>query len=353
MGRASKALIMGSLLALIVSAWLLSCKQRPTTEKIKAEPLIVLPVDATIVGGVEIGSLGEQKEKPEFAEEMLPAQMKEVKEMLERIKTKANLNLPEDLDRVVFGLSKVGQGEPTIVALFQGRFDPEAITTAVKEEIRDYTFEDKTFDAYKYTVMESSRGDRVAFGFPVSEFAVLSNDEEALKTALGQFKKPAKSVMDNKEMASLLKNIDRASNVWLAGLVPAEVEEQVKDNPQAAALGKVKKFSMMLKATKGVDLELAGYCTTPEDATSVKDTITATFEQFKFVFAIIPQGQELMKLYEKIQVTADGATAKLSFSLSEEEIKQLQETFAEIKKEMEFPGMPEPMDLPPPVEEVE
>ena len=346
MGRAGKALIMGSLLALIMSAWLLSCKQQPPTDRIKADPLIVLPVDATIVGGVEIGSLGEQKEKPEFAKEMLGAQVEEVKEMLERIKTKANLNLPEDLDRVVFGLSNVGPQEPTIVALFQGRFDPEAITSAVKEEVQDCTFEDKTFDSYKYTVMGQEGDDWLAFGFPASEFAVLSNDEEALKTALGQFTKPAKSVMDNKEIASLLGNVDRTSNFWLAGLVPAEVEERVKDNPQAAALGKVKKFSMMLKATKGVDLELAGYCTTPEEATSVKDTIADSLEQFKFLFAIIPQGQELMKLYDKIQVTADGATAKLSLSLSEEEIKQLQETIAEIQETL----IPEPMDLPPPVE---
>ncbi len=352
MGRAGKALIMGSLLALIVSAWLLSCKQRPITEKIKAEPLIVLPADATIVGGVEIGQFGEQKEKPEFAEEMLAAQMKEVKEMLERIKTKANLNLPDDLDRVVFGLSNVGPQEPTIVALFQGRFDPAAITSAVKEEIQDYTFEEKTFDSYKYTVMESSQGDRVAFGFPVSEFAVLSSNEEALKTALGQFTKPAKSVMDNKEIASLLAKVDR-TGIWIAGLVPAEMEESVKDVPQFAALGKLKKFSMIMNTTKGVNLELAGYCTTSDEATGVKDAVKSLLEQSKFFIGFMPQGQELMKLYEKIQVTADAATAKLSFSLNEEEIKQLQETFAEMKKEMEMPEMPEPMDLPPPVEEVE
>ncbi len=350
MGRAGKTLIMGSLLVLTVSAWFLSCKQKPITEKIKAEPLIVLPVDATIVGGVAIDQLGEQKEKSEFAEKMLGAQMEEVKEMLERIKTKANLNLPEDLDRVVFGLSKVGQGEPTIVALFQGRFDPAAITSAVKEEIQDCTFEEKTFDAYKYTVVGQEEDDWLAFGFPASEFAVLSNDEEALKTALGQFKKPAKSVMDNKEISSLLGNVDRASNFWIAGLVPAEVEESAKEVPQVAALGNLKKFSMMLKATKGVDLELAGYCTTSDEATGVKDAVKSLLEQTKFFLGLMPQAEQLMKLYENIQVTADGATAKLSFSLSEEEIKQLQEMFAEMQKEM---GMPEPMDLPAPVEEVE
>jgi len=349
MGRAGKALIMGSLLALIMSAWLLSCKQRPPTDRIKADPLIVLPEDATIVGGVTIYQLGEEKEKPEFAEEMLGAQIKNLKEMLERLEAKANLNLPDDLDRVVFGISNVGPQEPTIVALFQGRFDPAAITNAIKDEFQDATFEEKTFDSYKYTIIESSPGDRIAFGFPVSEFAVLSNDEEALKTALGQFTKPAKSVMDNKEMASLLAKVDR-TGIWIAGLVPAEMEESVKDVPQFAALGKLKKFSMMLNTTKGVNLELAGYCTTSDEATGVKDAVKSLLEQSKFFIGFVPQGEQLMKLYEKIQLTADGATAKLSFSLSEEEINQLQETFAEMKKAME---VPEPMDLPPPVEEVE
>lgn len=341
MGRAGKALIMVSLLALTVSAWFLSCKQRPITEKIKAEPLIVLPEDATIVGGLEIGQI---------SEDSLLFQTEEVKQGLEEIKAKTKLDLLKDLDRAVFGLSNVGPQEPTFVALVQGRFDPAAITSALKEEYQDGKVEEKTADPYKYTVMEKS-GEKVAFGFPASEFAVLSNDEEALKTALRQFDKPTNSVMDNKEIASLLGNIDRTSNFWLAGLVPEEMEEQVKDNPQVAALGKVKKFSIELKCTKEVDLGLAWYCTTAEEATGVKDTVESGLQQSKFFIGFVPQGEQLMKLYEKIQVTADGATAKLSFSLSEEEIKQLQETFAEMKKEME---MPEPMDLPPPViEEVE
>ena len=131
------------------------------------------------------------------------------------------------------------------------------------------------------------------------------------------------------------------------------MEESVKDVPQFAALGKLKKFSLIMNTTKGVNLELAGYCTTSDEATGVKDAVKSLLEQSKFFIGFMPQGQELMKLYEKIQVTADAATAKLSFSLNEEEIKQLQETFAEMKKEMEMPEMPEPMDLPPPVEEVE
>ncbi len=343
MGRASKTLIMGSLLALIVSAWLLSCQQRPPTDRIKAEPLIVLPEDATIVGGLEIGQINEDS---------LLFQTEEVKQGLEEIKAKTKLDLLKDLDRAVFGLSKVGAQESTIVALVQGQFDPAAITSALKEEFQDGKVEEKTADPYNYTVMEKG-GEKVAFGFPVSESFVLSNNEEALKSALRQFDKPTKSVMDNKEISSLLGNVDRTSNFWLAGLVPEEMEEQVKDNPQAAALGKVKKFSIELKCTKEVDLGLAGYCATAEEATGVKDAVKSALEQFKFAFAFIPQGEQLMKLYEKIQVTADGATAKLSFSLSEEEIKQLQETFAEMKKEMEMPGMPEPVDLPPPVEEVE
>ena len=53
MGRGSKALIMGSILVLIVSGWLLSCQQRPTTDRIKTEPLTVLPEDVTIYKLVE------------------------------------------------------------------------------------------------------------------------------------------------------------------------------------------------------------------------------------------------------------------------------------------------------------
>lgn len=337
MGRAGKTLVVGSLLAFIVGAWLLGCQQRPAVERIKAEPLIILPADATIVGGVSFSSMAQKQGKPKFAEKMLGSMLEEAKEIAERIKTKGNLHLPEDLDRALFGLSKVEQAELTFTAVFQGRFDPAAITTAVKEEIQDCTFEDKTFDSYKYTVAESKQGDRVVFGFPVSEFAVLSNNEEALKTAMGQFAKPANSVMDNKEMTSLLANIDRTSDFWVIGLVPGKMEESVKDAPQFAALGKLKKFSMMVKATKGFNLELAGYCTTADEASGVKDVIASLVEQSKFFIGLIPQSQELMKLYDKIQISAEGSTAKLSFSLSEEEAKQLEETFAKMKEEMEKP----------------
>jgi hypothetical protein len=332
MRRATKILLMGSFLALIVCV-LSGCGQRQV-EKIKQEPLIVLPADATIVGGMELGQLN--REAPFFKQD-------EVKKLIEEIEAKTKLDVFKDLDRIVFGISNVGKSAPPSIAVFQGRFNPAEVTKTLKEQIPESTFEDKTFNSYKYTVVDTRGGPHmsISFGFPVSEFAVLSTDEQALKTALARFTKPAKSVMDNSDMASLVAKIDRTSNLWVAGLVPENVREKMKDNPQTSALEKLTQFSMTLKCIKGVDLEIAGYCSSPDEASGVKDAITTTLDQIKPVIAFVPQGEQLLNFVNKIEVSAEESIAKMKFVLTEEEVNKLMEMAEQMKEPM---GPPAPME---------
>jgi hypothetical protein len=142
-----------------------------------------------------------------------------------RFMQEANLKPREDVDTaVVVGLVP-GSGETPVLALFEGRFDPDRLSAAATA--RGATRVSTSFgDYFLVPEKESSNHGRGAVAF-VSPRLVIGGTDSAVATALAARAAGGTTFLSGAGLGSQLSRVDRASSVW--ALVDVTRYPQVKN----------------------------------------------------------------------------------------------------------------------------
>lgn len=283
------------------------------------DALSLVPADAASVAVVRFNEL---RSSPLAARIFADADRLTVDGDAARFLAQARLSPKEDVDTaVIAAMPRSGTGETSVLALFEGRFDPDRLSAAA--EARGALH--KTTPAGDYYLLaekrasgeaECERPGAVAF---VSRHLVIAGTESAVTDALVSGAAGGTSFAVGAGLGRELHRIDRESSVWALidltrqpfgkkGSGHVHVEPDTDQGPALTLLGAMKSISLFaFEATaRGDALELSasGLSSDEETRQLLEDSIRGVLAMWRL--AAQEKLPELVPILRSFKVQRDG-----------------------------------------------
>lgn len=290
-----------------------------------ADLMQLIPQDADFVFQVNVAkflSTPEVKKALEDSLEKSPEQKKAYEEFM----SKTGFNPMEGLNQfVVFTSGKVDPTNPAQMAgaIIEGKFDPAKITEAIKaDENAAKDVEITKIDGFDAIVPKNKKE---GFGlFLDASTAVVGaepgvNAVKEIKLGKGQ------AVTARKDFYAILQKLDAQATISGAGMIPAELKEKVKQNPQAAPLAALNYFFFGFTHGENIIFNFNGEVDKKENVENVMTALNGFLAMLKMFAAQAPEAAEIMNM---IKLNANETTVQISLDVPKAKLE-------EIKKKME------------------
>jgi hypothetical protein len=312
MRTSTRFFLAGAALALCAAAAPLSAASR------SADSLLSLvPADAASVAVVRLSDL---RDSPLSARLFAGADHMTVDGDAGRFLEEAQLNPKKDVDTVVIAgrPAAEGKGSP-MLALFEGRFDPDRLARAAEGRgaVRRST---PAGDYYRLPEGHHGHGEErpgaVAF---VSPNLVIAGTESAVAQALADRRSGGSGFASGPGLGRELKRVDRGASVWAlvdVARYPSiashstnmHVSGDVNGEPAAAILGVMKSVSLVAFQAKagGESLELSATGVTADADTRqlLEDSLRGLMAMWRL--AVQEKSPEMVTIIRRFSVSSDG-----------------------------------------------
>ncbi|MBF0547942.1 MAG: hypothetical protein HQM08_26130 [Candidatus Riflebacteria bacterium] len=213
--------------------------------------------------------------------------------------------------------------KPNAAVLIDGTFDSEKIIKAIKEDPK--ASEDAVIE--KFEGLDCIKGKKNADGVGVfldPNSAVIGNPD-SIKTVIGVKKGTGKNIKTNANLDALLKKADTSAAIWGAGLLPAQLKEQAKNNPQMQPLAAINALFFAFNYDKDLNFDFTGELDKKESLEGVMTSLNGFLAMIKMMAGQSPEAAQILNL---IKVEGADTTAKIT-------LKVPQATLDELKKKIE------------------
>lgn len=290
-----------------------------------ADLMQLIPQDADFVFQVNVAkflSTPEVKKALEESLEKSPDQKKAYEEFM----SKTGFNPMEGLTQfVVFTSGKVDPTSPAQMAgaIIEGKFDPAKITEAIKAD-KDAAkdVEITKIDGFDAIVPKNKKE---GFGlFLDANTAVVGaepgvNAVKEIKLGKGQ------AVTTRKDFYAILQKLDSQATISGAGMIPAELKDKVRQNPQAAPLAALNYFFFGFTHGENIVFNFNGEVDKKENVENVMTALNGFLAMLKMFAAQAPEAAEIMNM---IKLNANETTVQIGLNVPKAKLE-------EIKKKME------------------
>jgi hypothetical protein len=266
--------------------------------------LVWVPADATVVAYADVRSIMDSQLRQQL-KQAIPTPPTGQQEFQE----KTGIDIERDIDYVVAAMTSVQNGHPSGLVVARGRFDTVTLEGLAREH--GGTIEEYKGKRLITSPAEHSEQFTLAFLEPglvaVGSAAAVRHAIDAATSAT--------SITANDEMMELVKDIERFNNAWAVGRfdvlasqaqLPAEVSRHIPPVKWFAAAGHI---------NGGVSGMLRAEATDDQSAQRLRDVVRG------FLALAQLQGQNdqrIASLASSMQLTGDGKTVALSFTLPAE-----------------------------------
>ncbi|HSS44671.1 MAG TPA: hypothetical protein VLO07_04950 [Thermoanaerobaculia bacterium] len=302
------------------------------------DALSLVPADAASVAVVHFN---EFRSSPLAARLFADADHVTVDGDAARFLAEARLSPEEDVDTAVIAATpRLGAGEASVLALFEGRFDPDRLAQAAEARgaVR------KTTPAGPYYLLaekkdspkaDCERPGAVAF---VSRHLVIAGTESAVTAALVSAASGGTSFLTGAGLGRELHRIDRGSSAWALidlarhpfgrkGGAGESAHAQTGEGPATALLGAMKSVSLFaFEATaRGEALELSatGLSNDEETRQLLEDSIRGVLAMWRL--GVQEKSPELVPVLRSFKVRRDGEGVTVAGTLSGDLLRTLTE----------------------------
>ena len=271
--------------------------------------LAYVPADATVVAYADVRSIMDSELRQQFK-----AAVPEMPDGQEEFKQKTGIDIERDLDYVVAAMTSLpGENQmPNGLLVARGRFDVVTLEGLAREH-------GGTLEEYKGKRLINSPatadadGEQVTMAF-LEPGLVAVGKASAVKHAIDA-QMSAQSITGNDEMMNLVRDIAAQNNAWAVGRfdvltsqanLPAEISSRIPPIKWFAAAGHV---------NGGVSGTLRAEARDEQSAQQLRDVVRG------FLALAQMQGQtdpKLTALANSLQLTGEGTTVSLSFTLPAE-----------------------------------
>ena len=310
---ASRLSLAAAALALCAAAAPVSASSR------SADSLLALvPADAASVAVVRLNDL---RESPLSARLFAGADRMTVDGDAARFLEEARLDPKKDVDTVVIAArpSEGGKGSP-VLALFEGRFDPDKLARAAEGRgaVRRSTPAGEYYllpEGHRHGIGDGQPG-AVAFAGPT---LVIAGTESAVAQALADRQAGGTGFASGAGLGRELKRVDRGASVWALVDVtryPAianrsahvHVSVDADGEPAAAVLGVMKSVSLVAFQAKAsgdaLELSATGITSDAETRQLLEDSLRGLMAMWRL--AVQDKAPEMVTMIRRFSVSSDG-----------------------------------------------
>ncbi|NCB38138.1 MAG: hypothetical protein EOM80_05150 [Erysipelotrichia bacterium] len=261
---------------------------------------------------------------------------KEQKEAFDKFVADTGFNPMESLNQiVVFSSGKVDPKDPNQLAgaIFDGKFDSAKITEAIKkDENANKDVEITKIDGFDAIVPKNKKD---GFGlFLDATTAVLGaepgvNAVKAIKMGKG------KNVSEKKDLFAVLQKLDAQATLSGAGVIPTELKEKVKQNPQAAPLAALNYFFFSFNHGDNIEFNFNGEVDKKENVEAVMTSLNGFLAMLKMFAGQVPEAAEILNL---IKVASTETTVQIGLNVPKVKLEEIKKKMEERIKEMKEKG---------------
>ncbi|HNX75598.1 MAG TPA: hypothetical protein PLM07_19180 [Candidatus Rifleibacterium sp.] len=300
-----------------------------------ADLMQLIPQEADFVFQVNVAKFLSTPEIKKAFEENL-AKNPDQKKAYEEFMGKTGFNPMEGLTQfVVFTSGKV---DPTNAAqmagaIIEGKFDPAKILEAIKgdkEAAKDV--EISKIDGFDAIVPKNKKD---GIGLFLDAGTAVVGAEPGV-TAVKNIKLgKGKAVTERKDFFAILQKLDAQATISGAGLIPADLKEKVKQNPQAAPLAALNYFFFGFTHGENIVFNFNSEVDKKENVEGVMTALNGFLAMLKMFAAQAPEAAEVMNM---IKLTANETTVQINLNVPKAKLEEIKAKMEQRVKEMKEKG---------------
>ncbi len=305
-------------LAVAVAAAPLAASVRSTDDL-----LSLVPADAASVAVVHLSDL---RNSPVSAKLFSGADHMTANGDAARFLEEAQLDPKKDVDTmVVAGRPSAGSGGTPVLALFEGRFDPNSLSGAVLS--RGAVHKSTPAGDY-YLLPDKHEHDRPAAVAFVSPNLVIAGTESAVAQALADRRAGGTGFASGAGLGHELKRVDRSASAWVLvdvtrypsvarRSVHVHTDSEGSSEPAVALMGAMKSVSLVAVQAKanGDSLELSatGLASDADTRQLLEDSLRGVLAMWRL--AVQDKSPELVSVLRKFTVSSDSEAVSIHGTL--------------------------------------
>jgi hypothetical protein len=320
-----------------------------------------LPAGANILVSVSFTDMRSQPDYDKDIQDALSQADPEFVKKYDDFKAKTGLDPVKDLDSLSLGVylpaGGPAAGEPDVLALVAGRFDPAKLAAGIETLVSDEGAKVTKSD-YKgqtvYAGQEQNPGATKAYWAVTDKVGVIGNSESRLQAAL-DLATSGKTAPLAPRLKALTDRVDSKATVWAVGYLPEKpkTEPQGTPNPMAQdPSDMIREFLVSFDGKAGMDLKAEVSCKDAQSAMMVKNQIEM-MRGFLGMMALQSNPNmpaevttQINSAIQKILVSSENDRIAINVKMTKEELDGLKKALETMKSAMAQPGAGAPAGTP-------
>ncbi len=318
------------LVAILVSAM-------ATGSAFAGDLLQLVPEDTSFVFNINLGKIISTEMVKKQITDGMAKQTPEQKKAYDEFIAKTGVDPLKDLTQiVVFVAGKIDPKSEKQEAgvLVDGNFDPAKIIEAIKKDEKAAA----DVEIIKFKGFDAIKGKKESDGMGVflDNKTALIGTNPALEAVVGVKSANAKNLSANAAVGALLKKVDTNSSLWGVGLIPQNLKDQAKANPQAAPLAAVNALFFSFNYDNNITFNFCGEIDKKENMAPLETSLQGFLAMIKMFAGNTPEAGEILNM---VKIECADTTAKVSLNVSKEKLDEVRKKIEErIKSGGGMPG---------------
>jgi uncharacterized protein DUF3352 len=271
--------------------------------------LIYVPSDAAVVAYADVRTIMDSELR-----QQLKAAMPMHESGQQEFQDKTGIDIERDIDYVVAAMTPGSQARPTGLVVARGRFNDVQLETLAREH--GGTLED--YKGKRLITSPENQTEQFTIAF-LEPGLVAVGDSAVVKHAIDA-QLSAQSITSNSEMMELVKDIERSNNAWAVGRLDVLTSQAKLPDEIALRIPAVKLFAAAGHINGGVSGSLRAEARDEQAAQQLRDIVRGflAFAQLQS-----QNDPKLAALSQSLQLSGDGTTVALSFTVPAELLQMM------------------------------
>lgn len=300
-----------------------------------ADLMQLVPQEADFILQINVGKF---LTTPEVKKSILEGLDKSAdqKKAFDEFVAKTGFNPMENLSQVVvFSSGKVDPKSPSQLAgaIFEGKFEIAKIIEAIsKDETASKDVEITKIDGFDAIVPKDKKD---GYGLFLDNTTAIIGAEAGVLAVKEVKKGKGKNVTERKDFYNIIQKLDPKASVSGAGLIPAELKDKVKQNPQAAPLASLNYFFFTFNHGDNIEFNFNGEVDKKENVETVMTSLNGFLAMIKMFAGQAPEAGEVLNL---VKLSSTETTVQISLTVPKTMLEEIKKKMEQRVKEMQEKG---------------
>lgn len=292
-----------------------------------------VPLDSDFIMSINFKQLLSDPDVKKTIEESIAKSEKNKKDF-EEFKEKTGIDIFNDLDSaMIFTAGKSDPKNPDkqlAGAILNVKNNKEKILNGVKNDEKAA----KDVEIGKIGDFDAilPKDKKEGAGVFIDDKTIAVGTTEGITYVANIAKGTAKNVSARADFATVIAKMNKAATLAGAGLVPAELKANMKNNPNAEPFSTVKYFVFDFTKGENIIFNLLGEVENKSEVDKVAATINAYLVMLRQFASSSP---EALSLVNQIKVTTENTSVKVSFNVKKSQIEEIRKKIEAQTKESE------------------